>query len=86
MLALEAIDREELRAKQHAAREIKHWTDELGMVAGTFRLEPVAGIRFVKRLERATDRCREAYPPLEEKEAGHWVACWESDRITGWPA
>lgn len=53
---LEAIDREELRAKQHAARELKHWTDDLGMVAGTFRLAPVAGARFVKRLERATDR------------------------------
>ncbi|MFI5048019.1 MAG: hypothetical protein ACHQIG_13215 [Acidimicrobiia bacterium] len=53
---LEATDREELRAKQHAARSVRHWTDELGMVAGTFRLEPVAGTRFVKRLERETDR------------------------------
>ena len=53
---LEAIDREELRTRQHSAREVRHWTDELGMVAGTFRLEPVAGTRFVKRFEREADR------------------------------
>src|SRR5215510_5828859 len=54
---LEAIEPEQRRARQHAAREVKHWTDDLGMVSGTFRLEPVAGARFISRLERATDRC-----------------------------
>jgi hypothetical protein len=53
---LDAIEPEQRRARQHAAREVKHWTDDLGMVAGTFRIEPVAGAQFVKHLERATDR------------------------------
>src|SRR5215510_6442405 len=53
---LESIEPEQRRARQHAAREVKHWTDDLGMIAGSFRLEPVAGARFVKRLEQATDR------------------------------
>src|SRR5215510_264466 len=53
---LEAIAPEQRRARQHAAREVKHWTDDLGMIAGTFRLEPVAGARFISRLERVTDR------------------------------
>src|SRR5215470_6609119 len=52
---LEAIEPEQRRARQHAARAVKHWTDDLGMIAGSFRLEPVAGARFIKRLERATD-------------------------------
>ena len=34
-------------------------------------------------LPHATSRCREKYPPLEEKTAGHWVACWEADRLAG---
>src|SRR5215510_5414302 len=63
---LEAIEPEQRRARQHAAREVKHWTDDLGMLAGTFRLEPVAGARFVKRLERCTDR--------------HWRAAQRDDR------
>ncbi len=48
--------------------------------------EDIPGCIFAPRCAYATVRCREAYPPLEEKDAGHWVACWESDRITGWPA
>ena len=31
----------------------------------------------------ATQHCRAAYPPLEQKAAGHWVACWEADRLVG---
>ena len=53
---LDAIDREELRERQHVARELRHWTDDLGMVCGSFRLEPVAGTSFVNRLEREIDR------------------------------
>jgi hypothetical protein len=53
---LEAIDREELHRRQVAAREFRHWVDELGMVCGSFRLPPVPGTALVTRIERDTDR------------------------------
>ena len=43
--------------------------------------EEIAGCIFAPRCAYATDRCVREYPPLEQKTAGHWVACWESDRI-----
>jgi peptide/nickel transport system ATP-binding protein len=45
--------------------------------------EAIPGCIFAPRCAHATPRCREEYPPLEEKTAGHWVACWESDRLVG---
>ena len=45
--------------------------------------EEIAGCIFAPRCAHATERCRREYPPLEHKAAGHWVACWESDRIIG---
>jgi peptide/nickel transport system ATP-binding protein len=45
--------------------------------------EPIAGCIFASRCAHATQHCREAYPPLEEKAAGHWVACWEAGRLAG---
>ncbi len=44
--------------------------------------EEIPGCTFAPRCAHAQARCREAYPPLEEKAPGHWVACWESDRIS----
>jgi peptide/nickel transport system ATP-binding protein len=41
----------------------------------------VGGCLFAPRCPHATARCAAEYPPLEEKAAGHWVACWESDRL-----
>jgi peptide/nickel transport system ATP-binding protein len=43
--------------------------------------EMIPGCIFAARCSYATQRCREAYPPLAEKASGHWVACWEADRI-----
>jgi len=43
--------------------------------------EEIPGCVFAPRCAYATDRCRREYPPLEEKGGGHWVACWEADRI-----
>jgi peptide/nickel transport system ATP-binding protein len=43
--------------------------------------ETMPGCIFAARCSYATQRCREAYPPLAEKASGHWVACWEADRI-----
>jgi peptide/nickel transport system ATP-binding protein len=48
--------------------------------------EDIPGCIFAPRCSHATARCGEAYPPLEEKETGHWIACWESDRIAEWPS
>jgi oligopeptide/dipeptide ABC transporter ATP-binding protein len=41
------------------------------------------GCTFAPRCSYATDRCRAEYPPLEQKRPGHWVACWESDKLAG---
>jgi peptide/nickel transport system ATP-binding protein len=43
--------------------------------------ESIPGCIFAPRCAYATPHCRENYPPLEQKAAGHWVACWEADRI-----
>jgi peptide/nickel transport system ATP-binding protein len=45
--------------------------------------EAIPGCIFAPRCAHATPRCREEYPPLEQKTAGHWVACWEADRLVG---
>src|SRR5512134_848901 len=45
--------------------------------------EEVPGCLFAPRCPHATARCGAEYPPLEEKSAGHWVACWEWERVAG---
>jgi len=52
----EAIPPEELHARQHAAREIKHWKDELGMVRFRGALPPEVGVPIVNRIDAETDR------------------------------
>jgi len=44
-------------------------------------IDVVGGCLFAPRCPHATARCAAEYPPLEEKAAGHWVACWEADRL-----
>ncbi|MDB5901254.1 MAG: transporter ATP-binding protein [Betaproteobacteria bacterium] len=46
----------------------------------SLREEPV-GCTFAPRCAFATDVCRAEYPPLEMKAAGHYAACWHSDRV-----
>jgi len=41
------------------------------------------GCTFAPRCRFATDQCHAAYPPLEERRPGHWVACWHADRLNG---
>ena len=50
-----------------------------GMVPSLHELP--LGCSFAPRCGYATDRCRREYPPLEEKQPGRWVACWESERV-----
>jgi len=59
-ITLGARDREQLHAQQRRARSVTHWVDELGMIAGRFRLPPETGVRFVNRLDIEADRCRRA--------------------------
>ena len=57
----------------------------LAEIAGTVPSlsEPIVGCAFAPRCSYATPRCREDSPPLEEKAAGHFAACWESERLAG---
>ena len=57
----------------------------LAEIPGTvpsLRDEP-KGCIFEPRCAFATERCRAEYPPLELKAAGHYAACWHSDRVAG---
>ncbi len=45
-----------------------------GTVPSPFDLPP--GCKFHPRCLRATGKCREDEPMLEEIEPGHWTACW----------
>jgi hypothetical protein len=55
-VVLGSIDRDELHRRQQAARSVRHWIDDEGMVAGGFRLPPEVGVPFVNRLDAETDR------------------------------
>ncbi len=65
-----------------------------GEEAATERLEEIPGIvpplnnlppgcAFAPRCRFADDRCRAEYPPYQEKQPGHWAACWHSERLFG---
>ncbi len=43
-------------------------------------IEPPDGCRFHPRCDRAGTVCREQFPPLQEQERGHWVACVTENR------
>ena len=47
-----------------------------GLVPSLFNLPP--GCSFAPRCALATERCREAPPPLEEHRPGHYIACWNA--------
>jgi len=55
-----AIDPEDLHARQHTARGLRHWRDDLGMVQVAWALPPEVGIPIVGRLDADTDRIRKA--------------------------
>ena len=59
-VVLGSMDRDVLHAEQHRVRSVQHWVDDLGMVAGRFRLPPEVGVPFVNRLDAETDRVRRA--------------------------
>jgi len=55
----------------------------LAEIAGTVPSlsEPIVGCAFAPRCGFTTARCRIESPPLEEKAAAHFAACWEADRV-----
>ncbi|HEX8770655.1 MAG TPA: DUF222 domain-containing protein [Acidimicrobiales bacterium] len=55
---LKAVDVNDLHARQRAARDFRHWRDELGMVCGSFSLLPQVGVPFINRLEAEAGRIR----------------------------
>ena len=52
-----------------------------GMVPSLKDLPP--GCTFADRCSFATEICRTAYPPLEQKAEGHLAACWNSHLLPG---
>ena len=47
-----------------------------GIVPPLFDLPP--GCAFAPRCGRADDKCRSERPAYEEKQPGHWAACWHT--------
>jgi peptide/nickel transport system ATP-binding protein len=52
-----------------------------GIVPALTNLPP--GCPFAPRCPYAVDLCRREFPPYEEKEPGHWAACWRSKEVYG---
>ncbi len=50
-----------------------------GMVPSLAQLPQ--GCIFAPRCGFATDECSAAYPPLQQHQPGHFVACWHADRV-----
>ena len=48
-----------------------------GIVPPLFDLPP--GCAFAPRCSRADDKCRRDRPAYEEKQPGHWAACWHTN-------
>jgi oligopeptide/dipeptide ABC transporter ATP-binding protein len=52
-----------------------------GMVPSLKDMPP--GCTFAARCGFASEVCRKAYPPLEEKAPGHVAACWNAHLLPG---
>jgi peptide/nickel transport system ATP-binding protein len=52
-------------------------TEIAGMVPALTNLP--AGCVFAPRCPKADRQCRAEYPPYEEKQPGHWAACWHPE-------
>ena len=58
---LRSIPPDDLHRRQHQARELRHWRDDMGMVRVAGALPPEVGVALVNRLDAETDRlCRVA--------------------------
>ncbi len=66
--------------KAGGGEETKRRLDEIPGIVPSLR-EKIMGCPFAPRCRFVTDRCRHVDPPLVEETAGHWVACWGTDRV-----
>jgi peptide/nickel transport system ATP-binding protein len=41
------------------------------------------GCVFAPRCPHSDAKCEAQYPPYEQRNEGHWVACWHSDKLQG---
>ncbi len=69
---LEAIDPEDLHRRQHQARSVRHWRDEMGMVRLHAALPPEVGLGLVARLDAETKRL--ATTARSEGKSEPWAA------------
>jgi peptide/nickel transport system ATP-binding protein len=67
----------------NGARATQDGRRRLAEIPGTVPslVQPIAGCAFAPRCAYATTRCRVDAPPLEEKAAAHYAACFESGRL-----
>jgi oligopeptide/dipeptide ABC transporter ATP-binding protein len=68
-------------AARSTGRRRPRLTEIKGMVPSLARLPP--GCSFAPRCAFATARCLEAAPPIAQHRPGHWVACWNAERVAG---
>jgi peptide/nickel transport system ATP-binding protein len=68
-----------MRGETHQSRQ--RLAEIPGMVPALTELP--RGCAFAPRCAFAVERCRNEYPPYEEKRPGHWAACWRSDELNG---
>jgi peptide/nickel transport system ATP-binding protein len=61
--------------------EIVRRLEEIPGIVPSLR-QDIVGCAFAPRCKFAKDRCRHDAPPLEEHAAGHWAACWETERVS----
>lgn len=71
---LAAVDPEELSARQHRHRSLRHWRDAEGMVRLSVALAPAAGVAVVNRIEAETQRLRRRAGAAEQRESFEAVA------------
>lgn len=82
---LEAIDPEQLHARQVKGRRLRFWTDQWGMRHGEFVLAPEVGVVVEARVGREADRIYEAArrrAKTEGTEAEPWAAS-AADALVG---
>lgn len=81
-----AIPADELYERQHAARSLAHWRDELGMDCILMKLLPQHGRPFMKRINERARRLRresKSLDPFEALAADAFVSLFESKGGSG---
>ena len=78
---LSSIPRLPSFAGRQQAASVERLQEIPGIVPALSNLPP--GCTFAPRCAFASELCRQDYPRYEQKRAGHWAACWHSDKLAG---